>query len=135
MKIIAIAVLFFVTTSCFATVQTSTLPSVGSVVAQGGVNLDKRLKIPAYPKSQIIKIDGDDDGTVIVFSSFDSIDQINAYFHREIVARGYTRTKYEIKNNRTAIEADYKNAKQKFEYKLQRQSNSNQFKLEFNFDN
>lgn len=122
-------------TSCVAVVQPNTpvRPVTVSPVSSG-VTIDKRLKIPAYPGSQIVDIDGDDDDTKVTFTSRDSLEQVNAYFHREIVARGYTRTKYEIKNSASRIEAEYKKSGQELDYKLDKQGNSGRFMLELEFD-
>jgi hypothetical protein len=126
----------FAMTSCVAVVQPSPAPRPTSVnvAPVSGVTIDRRLKIPAYPNSQIVDIDSDDNETKVTFTSRDSIEAVNAYFHREIVARGYTRTKYELKSNATKVEAEYRKDKQKLEYKLDQQGNSGRYKLELEFD-
>jgi hypothetical protein len=128
------AIAVFSMTSCVAVVQpVATSRPVTSSTAPS-VTIDKRLRIPAYPNSQIVDIDGDDDDTKVTFTSRDNLEQVNAYFHREIVARGYSRTKYEIKNSATKIEAEYRKDRQKLEYKLDQQGNSGRFRLELEFD-
>ena len=120
--------------SCAVTVQPVRPVVSAAPVSANTVTIDRRLKIPVYPGSQIVNLDGDDDDTKVTFTSNASLDQVNAYFHREILARGYSRTKYEIKNSASRIEAEYRNNKQKLEYKLDKEGNSNRFKLELEFD-
>jgi hypothetical protein len=119
--------------SCAVSIQ-PVRPVVVSAAPANTVTIDRRLKIPVYPGSQIVNLDGDDDDTKVTFSSTANLEQVNAYFHREILARGYSRTKYEIKNSNSRIEAEYRNNKQKLEYKLDKEGNSNRFKLELEFD-
>ncbi len=119
--------------SCAVSVQPRPVVVVGNT-APNTSTIDRRLKIPIYPGSQIVNLDGDDDDTKVTFTSRDSLEQVNAYFHREILARGYTRNKYEIKNSASRIEAEYRNNKQKLEYKLDKEGNSTRFKLELEFD-
>jgi hypothetical protein len=130
------AIAMFAMTSCVAVVQPSPAPrpTTVNVAPVAGVTIDRRLKIPAYPNSQILDIDADDNDTKVTFTSRDRLEQVNAYFHREIVARGYTRIKYEIKNSATKIEAEYRKDRQKLEYKLDKQGNSGRFTLELEFD-
>jgi hypothetical protein len=133
MKILIVVTALFVMNSCVAVVQ----PVVSSrpvTTTAPSVTIDKRLKIPAYPNSQIVDIDGDDDDTKVTFASRDNLEQVNAYFHREIVARGYARNKYEIKNSASRIEAEYKKGGQKIEYKLDQLGSSGRFRLELEFD-
>jgi hypothetical protein len=108
----------------------------GSAPVPGSsVVVNTRLNLVAYPGSQLLDVDSDRDGSSKVrFSINASLESVNAFFHREISARGWQRTRFELKSNATKIEARYARQGNDFKYKLDREGNSGRFKLEIDFD-
>jgi hypothetical protein len=104
-------------------------------VPGSSVVVNTRLNLVAYPGSQLLDVDSDRDGSSKVrFSVNASLESVNAFFHREISARGWQRTRFELKSNATKIEARYARQGNDFKYKLDREGNSGRFKLEIDFD-
>jgi hypothetical protein len=134
MKIPLLAIALFAMTSCVTVVQPTNSSRPVTTTTVSVVTIEPRLRIPVYPNSQMNEIEGDKNKTKVTFSSRDGLEQVNAHFHREIVSRGFTRTKYELKSNASKIEAEYRKDKQKLEYKLDKVGNSGQFKLELDLD-
>ncbi|NJK45300.1 MAG: hypothetical protein HC933_14420 [Pleurocapsa sp. SU_196_0] len=110
-------------------------PSPAPPSAPSGTVINARLNLIAYPGSRILDLDNDRDGSSEVrFTANASLESVNAFFHREISARGWQRTRFELKSNATKIEARYQRQRDDFKYKLDREGNSGRFKLEIDFD-
>ena len=97
--------------------------------------VNTRLNLGAYPGSQGLEVDNDRNGSSKVrFAVNDSLESVNAFFHREIGVRGWQRTRFEQKSKATKIEASYARQGASFKYKLDREGNSGRYKLEIDFD-
>jgi hypothetical protein len=132
---------FVVLSSCVVRVVPSAPPSAAPTPAparppsSAPVMVNPRLQLIAYPGSQVLDVDSKRDGSSQArFAVNASLETVNAFFHREISARGWQRTRFELKSNATKIEARYQRQRDDFKYKLDREGNSGRFKLEIDFD-
>jgi hypothetical protein len=98
--------------------------------------INAKLGLSAYPGSRLLDFENKRDGSSEVrFTANANLETVNAFFHREISARGWQRTRFEVKSNATKIEARYRRSGDSFKYELDREGNSGRFKLEIDFDN
>jgi hypothetical protein len=116
--------------------STDNPPAPPAPTATSGNLVNVRLNLPAYPGSQILDVDTDSDGSSKVrFASNASIDAVNGFFHSQLGARGWQRTRFEQKGAATKVEATYARQGSSFKYDLDRQGNSGRYSLEIDFDN
>ncbi len=120
------------------------------IVPSSGIIINQRLGLPAYPNSQVFKINGNDsnDGKgdkrddndkkdsgsrSVDFETNASLGQVYAFFHNELLRRGWLRSKLNVKGSATKVEARYQRPNERFDFKLDQQGNSGRYKLEINF--
>jgi hypothetical protein len=98
--------------------------------------INARLNLVSYPNSQILELENKKDGSSKArFTTNANLSSVNDFFHRELTARGWSRTKYEIKSSASKVESTYKSQGKSFKFKLDREGNSGRYKLEIDFDN
>jgi hypothetical protein len=139
MRILAIA-LCVMLSSCIAVVQPASKPvarptvSTQPIVVQPASIWNTRIGLPAYPGASVTELENNRDGSSQVsFNSDAGFDAVYAFFHREISARGWQRTNYDLKDKATKVEANYAQRGNDFKLKLDAQGKSGKYKLEIKF--
>lgn len=131
--VLAICLSFFscavVTTR--APVSTANAPVVPATQA---FSWNTSLGLNAYPNSQLLDSSTDKNGSSkITLSSNADFDDIYAYIHQQLSAKGWQRTDFDYKNKATKLEATYKQNVRSFRLKFDAEGKSGRFKLEFDF--
>ncbi len=105
------------------------------VVASPSVLIvNKRIGLPAYPNSRVFNLEEKDgESRKVEFETNASLGQVYAFFHNELLRRGWLRSKLNVKNSATKVEARYQRPNERFDFKLDQQGNSGRYKLEINF--
>jgi hypothetical protein len=105
--------------------------------APGILIINRRIGLPAYPNSRILKIEDkekeDSESGKVEFEIGASLGQVYGFFHNELLRRGWLRSKLNIKGSATKVEARYQRPNERFDFKLDQQGNSGRYKLEIKF--
>jgi hypothetical protein len=100
------------------------------------VIINQRLGLPAYPNSRVFNLDNNDrDGSSrsVGFETNASLNQVYGFFHNELLKRGWSLSKLNVKVSATKVEARYQRPNERFDFKLDQQGNSGRYKLEIKF--
>lgn len=100
-----------------------------------GFVINSRLGVPGYPGTVGLKRERADGSSEVEFETRADIDEVYAFFHNQLVSRGWVRTSLEMggKGNATKVEATYQRGGSRFKFQLNQKGKSGKYTLEINF--
>ena len=124
--------LLLLLSACSVTVAPGDFDVHGVVGTGGGVMVNERLSLRAYPGSTTIDQQERRGRSTTTFETRASLENVFDHFDRQLASQGWRRTELEMRPNR--VEAEYEGGDDEVELKLNRQGNSGRYRLDIEFD-